>query len=33
METKLEKKPDKYRHELKYSIDKRQLETLKLSLF
>ncbi len=32
METKLEKKPDKYRHELKYSIDKRQLETLKLRI-
>lgn len=32
METKLEKKPEQYRHEMKYPIDRRQLETLKVRI-
>lgn len=32
MEFKLEKKPEKYRHEIKYPIDTRQLETLKVRI-
>lgn len=32
METRQEKKPEKYRHEMKYPIDRRQLETLRVRL-